>query len=48
MPNPVYTYILNIYRLPQYIWDPCEANNSTDNNVFVFVSDLKIVYNNNY
>ena len=24
------------------------ANNSTNNNVFFFVSDLKIVYSNNY
>ena len=35
-----------IYWLSQYTWDPCD---SIDNNVvFFFVSDLKIVYYNNY
>ena len=41
----VYIYIC-MYKLSQYTWDPCDLSNN--NVVFIFVSDLKIVYKNNY
>ena len=40
--NGIYTGCLNIHG------SLVTANNSTNNNVFFFVSDLKIVYYHNY
>ena len=36
------------YSVSQYTWHHVTANISTNDNVFFFVSDLKIVYYNNY
>ena len=39
---------ISLHKVSQYTRSYVTANNFTNNDVFFFVSDLKIVYYNNY